>query len=1180
MRFFFGILFCLIVTLAKAQCPIVGFSTSNTACIEETLNVDNNSTGDDYKWELCPDNLANEITVVPLDVGNNIFRASFSINSFYYSNNWFGYVIRNNGLAYRFKYDFLTGQIQDVSFLNSINVSLPRDFQVIEFKNEWYGLITNSGAGNPTIVKFGSTPLNDTPIYSELLKTSNINNTNGLSFVKDGSNAYGFVGSNITNELHLLNFGNDLEVDPKLTTYLINGAVGIHGISMIRECDYWYGIVTSRDNSKVFRLAFINGIENTPQIDDITPNDPNFIAPAKVKSVNEGGSYFTFIQLDAGNIFRFEYGNSISNIPKITSINELSENSYAVDVINTDLGWKLLTVDNINLTKGLFALEFDNQCTIENHQSKEYEPSNLKLSAPGIYNLKLTVTNNDGLMFATTQSITISPSQAPQLQASSNGNCLSNPINFTAQQLSGDITAWNWDFGDGSGTSTLQNPAYSFGASGDYQVRLSVTDANGCNNLLIDTVSVYEEPIPDFAAPIGTLCMNNAILFTNTTTGESGPAVSWTWDFNGEGSSSQKEPSFTFLSSGNKTITLTSSIPGCANVIQKNIYVEVAPTTNFSYNNVCNTNETTFTDQTSGAGLTAWSWDFGDGFNSTDQNPAHTYTSPGQYQVVLTVSNNLGCSTSSTQTVFNHAVPTPAFQYDLPCSGTDVQFTDQSLVQDANLVAWAWDFGDPASSDDTSSLQNPIHFFNSPGNYDITLKSYSQFGCVDSLTRTVSVIQGPDVLFSWDQACEGEPTTFVDQTVTSGIPVTERIWIIEGVIYTDESPQHTFTTPGTYTISLGVTLSNLCGHVLQQDIVIENPLVPDFGYVEECKANEVRLFDLTNTSTGNPVVSRLWRIDGQLQTETDSAFIANLSPGSHEIVLTVISGANCEESTAKAPIEILGAPNADFSMNHDYGGLPLTVEFTNTSTGALNYTWFFGDIQNSTSNEINPTFTYDEEGVFEVKLISSNSTDCVDTSAAQMVEVVRATYDVLLESITPVESAGSTQFALTIVNPGTALLADNLEIIFQLDNSAEVIEKFKQEIYAEESLSYIPDFTIGNALDARSLCITLNVKDATNVSLAQDKDCLNLDEIAVITRVFPNPTADYFNIDVVIPAVEPIELSIIDDTGNLIFNNSYPNVRKGLNEFAIDARIYRDGLYVIQVKYQGLVKEMKAVVSK
>ena len=118
----------------------------------------------------------------------------------------------------------------------------------------------------------------------------------------------------------------------------------------------------------------------------------------------------------------------------------------------------------------------------------------------------------------------------------------------------------------------------------------------------------------------------------------------------------------------------------------------------------------------------SWLWDFGNGSTSTSQNPTATYFNPGNYTVVLTVSNASGSNTlTRTNYISVYSNPVINFTADdtVGCFPHTVQFTDLSTAGAGNTkTGWDWNFGDGA----TSSLQNPVHTYTSSGNFSVTLK--------------------------------------------------------------------------------------------------------------------------------------------------------------------------------------------------------------------------------------------------------------------------------------------------------------------------------------------------------------------------------------------------------------------------------------------------------------------------
>ncbi|HDP93955.1 MAG TPA: PKD domain-containing protein [Candidatus Aminicenantes bacterium] len=151
-----------------------------------------------------------------------------------------------------------------------------------------------------------------------------------------------------------------------------------------------------------------------------------------------------------------------------------------------------------------------------------------------------------------------------------------------------------------------------------------------------------------------------------------------------------------------------------------------------------------FTDTSSDSDGTveAWAWDFGDGATSSAQNPEHNYAAAGTYSVGLTVTDNDG----ATDTVIHNVTvesttpenqpPSAAFTFAV--ADLNVTFTDASSDSDGTVEAWAWNFGDGA----TSSAQNPEHNYAAAGTYSVGLTVTDNEGATDTVIHDVTVSSG------------------------------------------------------------------------------------------------------------------------------------------------------------------------------------------------------------------------------------------------------------------------------------------------------------------------------------------------------------------------------------------------------------------------------------------------------
>ena len=249
-------------------------------------------------------------------------------------------------------------------------------------------------------------------------------------------------------------------------------------------------------------------------------------------------------------------------------------------------------------------------------------------------------------------------------------------VQFTDLSAEGSapITTWSWSFGDG-GTSTSQNPAHTYAAVGTYTVALTVTTTDGSDTeTKAGYVTVGEPPAPpaaDFSgsptdgpAPLG-------VKFTDLSSPGTAPITSWLWSFGDAGTSTEQSPSHTYLLPGTYTVSLAVTTADGSDLATKASYITVCapPAADFLASATAGVAPLTtqFTDlSVPGEGTIAtWSWSFGDGDTSTEQNPAHTYTTPGVYSVSLTVSDGCGTDTETKSGYITVQSPCDAAAYSI-----------------------------------------------------------------------------------------------------------------------------------------------------------------------------------------------------------------------------------------------------------------------------------------------------------------------------------------------------------------------------------------------------------------------------------------------------------------------------------------------------------------------------------
>ncbi|MFQ5525117.1 MAG: PKD domain-containing protein [Thermoanaerobaculia bacterium] len=298
--------------------------------------------------------------------------------------------------------------------------------------------------------------------------------------------------------------------------------------------------------------------------------------------------------------------------------------------------------------------------------------------------------------------------------------------------------------------------------------------------------------------------------------------------------------------------------------------------------------EVIFTDTSTGT-PTAWSWKFGDGSRSTDQNPFHRYTKADTFRVRLKVSNPAGASDKAQFVAVERAL-----QADFEAtagSGLSVIFTDKSM---GNPSSWLWKFGDGKRSTE----QNPIHVYDSAGEYIVKLevRGGGETSDVSKFVTAGAEIMTPEADF---EATAGADLVVIFEDKSTNDP-TAWLWDFgDEKTSTEQNPTHKYEVAGQYTVSL--TATNSAGSNKISKFVDVGPPMADFTFVvTDCDVA------FTDASTGSPE-SWSWNFGDGGTSEDQDASHTYTAAGTYTVTLTVSSTSGT--SVKSRQVAIAAAPS-------------------------------------------------------------------------------------------------------------------------------------------------------------------------------------------------------------------------------------------------------------------------------
>lgn len=416
---------------------------------------------------------------------------------------------------------------------------------------------------------------------------------------------------------------------------------------------------------------------------------------------------YTFQWQDLTNASTFTATTAGSYFVKVTDTNNCNQASDTVVVVIDNFGSTVSLGPDVSLCAGNLIQTTSPSSGLGSYGflwSTGSINTSIPVSSTGLYSV--TVTNANNCSGTDDINVTITGT-SPTSSFTGAGLCLGTdyiPTN-TSTGNSSAISNYNWSFGNGD-VSTLQNPTYTYTASGVYTVTLDVTNLDGCSASSTQTVQVKENPVSAFNT--ATVCINNAFQFTDLSTAPAGQTLTqWNWSFGDATNSSLQNPMHSYTAGNTYTVTLiVTASNNCHDTLSNNMQVVASapspttpdlqtpqdasstttPTINFTWNTAANTTHYTLEIST-------------DNFATTVQ--AYSNLSTTSYTDVLAsnqtyywrvIAYNL-CDDADTSTVRNFTVfsPTDFTGLSLWLNGQSVSISATNPV--SNSIETVFDNG-------------------------------------------------------------------------------------------------------------------------------------------------------------------------------------------------------------------------------------------------------------------------------------------------------------------------------------------------------------------------------------------------------------------------------------------------------------------------------------------------------
>ncbi|MGV3599510.1 MAG: PKD domain-containing protein [Bacteroidota bacterium] len=594
--------------------------------------------------------------------------------------------------------------------------------------------------------------------------------------------------------------------------------------------------------------------------------------------------------------------------------------------------------------------------------------------------VQLKVTSNEGCSDSVTQTYTVKPSVVANFSVGGdqcyNTNRL-QPYPFSIIDTPAFISGYAWDFGDGT-SDTAATPIKVYKDTGNYTVRLVTLADNGCHDTAFNNFAVNPSPKATFI--VADVCQHDSLLISNTSTIKKG-TLTYKWWYGDGHTDTVFEKNRLYKDTGVKTLKLVAtSEMFCSDSITNSARVIPVPVAAFSADDVCDDSNISFVDNTQrfNEAVLENKWFFGDGAQQQNTgNAQHTYNDTGWRTVKLYTKSVSGCFDSIEKQIFINPRPQVNFYTNdsLQClAGNYFTFSESVVLKRGTVSLFQWKFND--------TLKGAGPFWDgaipSSGLYDIKLIAVTDSGCIDSVTKQVTVWPQASLAVSVNDTsqCLGGNSFIINNNSTISQGSLSNLWrFSSGQTFTTVNPPPvSFATPGIYRAWLVSNSDKGCKDSIFTNLYIEYNPKADFVKQTICE-NDSAYF--VNTTTGDASGWQWYFGDGGSSVMKEPIYKYQTA-GVYKVTLVGRSANGCGDTVVKdSGVVVSPAPKVYFTAEiGDNVSGNTNVNFINKTLFGDNFSWAFGN--GGFSRAKNPSESYKDTGYFKVILSAINNYNCFD----------------------------------------------------------------------------------------------------------------------------------------------------------------------------------------------------------
>ncbi|MES2591150.1 MAG: PKD domain-containing protein [Bacteroidota bacterium] len=500
---------------------------------------------------------------------------------------------------------------------------------------------------------------------------------------------------------------------------------------------------------------------------------------------------------------------------------------------------------------------------------------------------------------------------------------------------------------------------------------------------------------------------------------------------------------------------------------------------------ICINDSTTLT----ATGATMFTWTPSTGLNTAS---GHVVVAKPLLTTTYTLTGtdvNSGCDSTITITVHVNPKPAANFGNTSVCNGIATQFNDSSTTSLGTINSWSWNFGDGSL---LNTNQDPFYLYANSNIYSTILIVGNNFGCADTVTKSVQVYHKPVAAFTHAAVCFGDSVVFSNSsTINSPASITSYVWEFGDGSSTSNflSPTHLYATSGVSNVTLITSSNNGCKDTVTNAVNTYDFPVSLFSFSNTCLSDSANFINTSTAPTIGSIASWSWDFgDGSAINTGWSPTHLYASAGDYQVILiTLSSNLGCAD-TLKDSITVYSLPVANFGFADVC--LNQAMNFYDSSyvtNGSISsWSWNFGDGSVSVTTQ-NAVYMYMNAGAYTVSLIVASANGCKDTVVKNVVVHPLPVAHFTTDNACDGSSVAFNDASSIPVNPGNDAL-QSWSWDFG-DNTAPATGQTPSHLYGG----------IGSY--------------AVQLTVVSDFGCIDLDNSTVVVN--PNPVVNFISSDTI-----------------------------------------------------------------